>query len=210
LNLYAGIGGNRKLWDEVMDINVTAVEWDEKIASIYQDFFPQDKMIVEDAHQYLIDHFNDGWDFIWASPPCPTHSKYNFTRLGSVGGYGLEGLEYPDMDLYQEIILLDNFFYGVYCVENVQSYYKPLIRPKKLQRHYFWSNYPITNIDVSGENLREASPRELEEYHGFNLSDYSNIDKRKILRNCVFPELGKHILECAFKKKQLSLEDIND
>lgn len=26
LNLYAGIGGNRKLWDEVTDVDVTAVE----------------------------------------------------------------------------------------------------------------------------------------------------------------------------------------
>ena len=55
LNLYAGIGGNRKLWDGVVDdLEVTAVEIDEKIAEIYQDFFPKtDKVVVKDAHEFL-------------------------------------------------------------------------------------------------------------------------------------------------------------
>lgn len=43
LNLYAGIGGNRKLWKNV---DVTAVEIDENIAKIYQDFFPEDKIFM--------------------------------------------------------------------------------------------------------------------------------------------------------------------
>jgi site-specific DNA-cytosine methylase len=50
LNLYAGIGGNRKLWG---DVEVVAVENNEKIAQIYQDFFPGDKVILGDAHKYL-------------------------------------------------------------------------------------------------------------------------------------------------------------
>lgn len=57
LNLYAGIGGNRKLWGDSHEI--TAVEIDPEIAKIYHDFFPQDKVIVADAHQYLLDHFQD-------------------------------------------------------------------------------------------------------------------------------------------------------
>ena len=40
LNLYAGIGGNRKLWGD--EHEVTAVEYDSEIAGIYQDFFPND------------------------------------------------------------------------------------------------------------------------------------------------------------------------
>ena len=71
LNLYAGIGGNRKLWK---DVDVTAVELNPEIAKIYQDFFPQDKVIVADAHQYLLEHFEE-YDFIWSSPPCPSHSR---------------------------------------------------------------------------------------------------------------------------------------
>ena len=74
LNLYAGIGGNRKLWTPNGDEHeITAVEYKPEIAKIYQDFFPKDKVIVGDAHQYLLNHFQE-FDFIFSSPPCPTHS----------------------------------------------------------------------------------------------------------------------------------------
>ena len=52
LNLYAGIGGNRKLWGEKHKI--TAVEYDENIAAIYKDLYPNDNVIVADAHDYLL------------------------------------------------------------------------------------------------------------------------------------------------------------
>src|SRR3990167_10729101 len=68
LNLYAGIGGNRKLWGDEHEI--TAVEYKSEIAAIYSDFFPNDKVIVTDAHQYLLEHYKE-FDFIWSSPPCP-------------------------------------------------------------------------------------------------------------------------------------------
>ena len=68
LNLYAGIGGNRKLWGNKH--KVVAVEIDPKIANIYQDFFPEDKVIIEDAHKYLLEHSHN-FDFIWSSPPLP-------------------------------------------------------------------------------------------------------------------------------------------
>ena len=42
-NLYCGIGGNRKLWQ---DVEVTAVEQDKDIAAVYQSFFPDDTVIV--------------------------------------------------------------------------------------------------------------------------------------------------------------------
>ena len=50
LNLYAGVGGNRKMWDNKHE--VTAVENDPEIAKIYHDQFPNDKVIVSDAHKY--------------------------------------------------------------------------------------------------------------------------------------------------------------
>ena len=74
LNLYAGIGGNRKLWGDEHEI--TAVEYKQEIADIYHDFFPNDKIVVADAHQYLLEHYKE-FDFIWSSPPCPTHSNTN-------------------------------------------------------------------------------------------------------------------------------------
>ena len=56
LNLYAGIGGNRTLWN---DHDITAVENDSEIAKAYSDRFHQDEVIVGDAHQYLLKHFRN-------------------------------------------------------------------------------------------------------------------------------------------------------
>ena len=46
LNLHSGIGGNRKGWIG-KDVEVTAVEHNSEIANVYQEFFPQDKIIIE-------------------------------------------------------------------------------------------------------------------------------------------------------------------
>jgi len=196
LNLYAGIGGNRKLWQNV---EVTTVEINPKIAAIYQDFFPQDKVIVGDAHQFLLDHFKE-YDFIWSSPPCPSHSKFRKYFSCNCGASPI----YPDMRLYEEILFLKYYFSGKWCVENVVSYYTPLIKPTEIQHHYFWHNFNITNrsferdfIRVNNgkrcnEDKRKAQVERLQKKHGFNLSNYK-IDKRVALRNCVAPELGLHI-----------------
>jgi DNA (cytosine-5)-methyltransferase 1 len=143
LNLYAGIGGNRKLWTG--DIEVTAIENVPEIAKIYQDFFPNDKVIVTDAHQYLLEHYKE-FDFIWSSPPCPSHCAIR--RASVVSDREQHKAIYPSMDLYQEIIFLKHYFKGFWVVENVISYYEPLIEPKKIQRHYFWSNINLTNINL--------------------------------------------------------------
>ena len=107
LNLYAGIGGNRKLWQ---DVEVTAVEYDENVAEIYADLFPNDNLIIGDAHEYLLKHYNE-FDFIWTSPPCPTHSKMNILLNHTIGL-----ARFPDMSLWQEIILLQNWFKGGFVV----------------------------------------------------------------------------------------------
>ena len=119
LNLYSGLGGNRRLWGDSHDI--TAVEINPDIAKIYCDFFPKDEMIIDDAHDFLLKNYKL-YDFIWSSPPCPTHSRLNKSNC-----VGLTEKKYPEMSLYQEIIFLQNWFKGKYCVENVRSYYEPLI-----------------------------------------------------------------------------------
>ena len=133
LNNYCGIGGNRKLWKNV---DVTAIENNPKIATIYQDFFPDDKVIVGDAHKYLLEHFAE-FDFIWSSPPCPSHSRARFW------GWSKKRPIYPDMKLYQEILFLKHHSKAKWIIENVISYYKPLIESLKLGRHYIWSNFFI-------------------------------------------------------------------
>jgi len=194
LNLYAGIGGNRKLWE---DVEVTAVEINPNIAKIYQDFFPNDKIIVGDAHQYLLEHFKE-FDFIWSSPPCPSHSQFRKSFSCSVGAKPI----YPDMKLYEEILLLKYYSDKKWVIENVKSFYEPLIKPSEIQRHYFWHNFHISQrnfdkdtINLTGGKNENANIQinRLQKRHGFNLDNY-NIDKRTALRNCVTPELGIHIL----------------
>ena len=191
LNLYAGIGGNRKLWQGV---EVTAVEMNPDIAKIYGDMFPQDNLIVGDAHQYLLDHYQE-FDFIWTSPPCQSHSSFR-QNIG-VRYRGVKA-EYPDMKLYQEIIFLQYNFKGLYVVENVTPYYEPLIKPTAiLQRHYFWANFNIPEVPFKKDVIRKAQIPDLQEHHGYNLEKYRLSNKRQVLRNCVFPPLGLHVFLCA-------------
>jgi len=196
LNLYAGIGGNRKLWENV---EVTAVENNPEIAKIYQDFFPEDKVIVADAHQYLLDHYKE-FDFIWTSPPCPTHSKIR--EAGAKNGQ--YPVKYADMRLYQEIILLDRFFKGKWVVENVEPYYIPLIKGKVVGRHLFWGNFVINKIKVECDSINKGTMKLFRKKA--DLSKYNLDNERKVLRNCVNPKIGLHIFNCAFKEKQTRLE----
>ena len=202
LNLYAGIGGNRKLWTPNGDEHeVTAVENNPEIAKIYQDFFPNDKVIVADAHQFLLEHYKE-FDFIWSSPPCPTHSVMNFLH-NEQSDKGIK-MRFPDMKLYEEIIFLKHWFKGNWVIENVISYYDPLIKPYKCGTHYFWSNFYIDKLKTINRGIKEDI-KFVEKKLGFNLDKYKGINKRKILNNCVEPKTGLHILNCAFKHKQMEL-----
>ena len=96
LNLYCGIGGNRELWGD--DYDITAVEIDKKIADKYSQKFPNDNVIIDDAHEYLLDNYKQ-FDFIWSSPPCQTHSRTNYFTQ-----YIRKRPVYVDLNLYQEII----------------------------------------------------------------------------------------------------------
>ena len=141
LNLYSGIGGNRKLWGDTHDI--TAIEYKPEIAKIYQDFFPNDKVIIADAHQYLLEHFQE-YDFIWSSPPCPSHSRVRFAN--QIQNKPI----FPEMSLYQEIILLKHYFKGLWCVENVIAFYEPLIPPNEVAKHWFWTNFILRDFAGGG------------------------------------------------------------
>ena len=190
LNLYAGIGGNRKLWE---DVEVTAVEHDTKIVAIYKDFYPNDEIIIGDAHQYLLDHFED-YDFIWSSPPCQSHSSFRQNICVRFRG---TPPEYPDMKLYQEILFLKYNAKCSWVVENVKPYYDTLIPAKLIQRHLFWANFGITDISIPNDDIRTAQIPDLQKQIGVDLENYKLENKRQILRNCVEPELGLHIINLA-------------
>jgi DNA (cytosine-5)-methyltransferase 1 len=194
LNLYACLGGNRAKWDEVADIEVTAVEWDEELARLYQERFPNDTVIVADAHQYLLDHYKE-FDFIWSSPPCPTHSKVRFSQHTKESHIP----KYADMKLYQEIIFLDNYFKGKYVVENVIPYYEPLIPAKKRGRHLYWTNFNLPS-DLKERKINIGSGTDevnkLCKFHDYDFRKYKGNQRTdKIARNLVDYEAGKTIFE---------------
>lgn len=221
LNLYACLGGNRLLWDEVAEeaglkLEVTAVEWDEELAKLYQERFPNDTVIVSDAHEYLRQNYRL-FDFIWTSPPCPSHSKAAFgSRKSEKSNH--EPV-YPDFKLYEEVVFLDNYFEGKYVVENVVPYYEPLIHAKKRGRHLYWTNFNLPTELSKRKSVSMESKNEIDQwckFHDFDFYKYKGNQRRdKIARNLVDYEAGKTIFQIALgisKKqniKQVSIFDDN-
>tara|TARA_R110002153_G_scaffold87021_1_gene215656 strand:+ start:1481 stop:2137 length:657 start_codon:yes stop_codon:yes gene_type:complete len=198
LNLYACLGGNRYNWNEVTDVEVTAVEWDKELARLYQERFPNDTVIVADAHEYLLNNFK-GFDFIWTSPPCPTHSRVRMSQKNRDTFID----KYPDMKLYEEIILLEHNFKGKYVVENVIPYYEPLIPAKKRGRHLYWTNFNLPS-NVGERKLPGTLTNMIDEvgvlcdFHDYNFRKYKGSQPlNKVARNLVDYEVGKTILETA-------------
>ena len=200
LNLYACLGGNRYKWNEVaeqagIELEVTAVEYDEELAKLYQERFINDIVIVSDAHQYLLDHYKE-FDFIWSSPPCPTHSRLQTSLKTRIK------MKYPDMRLYQEIIFLQNFYDGKFVIENVIPYYEPLILANKRGRHLYWTNFNLpTNINERKNPDFTRIKNHLEvmsKYHNYDFSKYKGKqDRKKICNNLVDYEAGKTIFQTA-------------
>jgi DNA (cytosine-5)-methyltransferase 1 len=207
LNLYACLGGNRYKWNDVKeDIEVTAIELDPELARLYQERFPNDTVIVVDAHQYLLDHYQE-YDFIWSSPPCPSHSRARFWGHGANGNNPV----FPDMKLYAEIIFLQHHFKGKYIVENVIPYYDPLIQANKRGRHLYWTNFKLPN-NLGKRKLQIcAGKNELKrlcEFHDYDFTKYKGNQRvNKIARNLVDYEAGKTIFETMLGI--IRKEDIN-
>jgi DNA (cytosine-5)-methyltransferase 1 len=197
LNLYAGIGGNRKLWGN--EHEVTAVENYDPAADVYAHLWPQDTLVRGDAHQYLLDHYKE-FDFIWASPPCPTHSILNIPLHAN----GV--IRYPDMRLYQEIIFLMQWGGRdgrKWVVENVTPYYKPLITPRTvIDRHFIWANFHINVMHIpSIGNRHNMTSKQLGEALEIALPDFTKPkDRRLMLRDTTDPNIGAHILKSALRE----------
>jgi len=202
LNLYAGIGGNRKLWGN--EHQITAVEYSEELADVYKGFYPKDEVIVGDAIQYLIKHWRE-FDFIWTSPPCQTHSRMRYLA-SKRGSYDAK---LPDLSLYEQIIFLQHFCKDkLWVVENVKPYYEPLIKPKvKLDRHLIWSNFDINFKEFSKPETKHNQVTGTTDRYGINLNGIK-LKQRKdqVIRNCVNPEMGEHILSCADKVRDTRKE----
>lgn len=197
LNLYACLGGNRYLWGEEHEI--TAVELDPELARMYKERFPNDNVIIADAHQFLLEHFKE-YDFIWTSPPCPTHSR---ARYWNSSNYDTTTEPvYPDMKLYEEILFLQHYYRnGKFVVENVIPYYEPLILAQKRGRHLYWCNFNLPS-DLGDRRFAISSAKQelkgLCEFHNYDFTQYKGEQSViKIARNLVDYEAGKTILDTA-------------
>lgn len=208
LNLYSGLGGNRKLW---IGVDVTSVENNEEIADVYFDLYPQDQLVIGDAHQYLLDHFEE-FDFIWSSPPCQSHSRMNRFTRHSVR-------RYPEMSLWQELIFLKEFCGVPWVVENVDPYYDHLIHGQRIGRHVFWSNVwfgKVDPVEPPEDFINQCDltgKKALMDWLGIhfekNIYYGGNHCPAQVLRNCVHPVLGKRVFDAvmAGELKQKTLFD---
>ena len=189
LNLYAGLGGNRRLWEGA---DVVAVEWDKEIADVYRSLYPTDDVVVGDAHGYLEAHYQE-FDLIWSSPPCQSHSKVRM-MASKAGSYAAV---MPDMNLWAEILFLQHFAKGKWVVENVLPYYKPFIAPTSvIGRHLFWANFDIPPVlfrDYLTHNERGMSHKGIFDLRGREL----NHRKDQLIRNSVPPRIGLYVFNCS-------------
>jgi DNA (cytosine-5)-methyltransferase 1 len=195
LNLYACLGGNRYKWT---DCEVTSVELDPELARLYQERFPNDTVIIADAHQYLLDHYKE-FDFIWSSPPCPSHSRARFWNSSNEDT--ITQPIYPDMTLYQEVLFLQHYYKGKWVVENVIPFYEPLIPAQKRGRHLYWSNFVLPQNLGDRRFAISSAKNELKglcKFHDYDFLQYKG-DQRmlKVARNLVDYEAGLTIYNIA-------------
>lgn len=194
LNLFAGLGGNRKFWNDVakekgINIEVTAVEFDPEIAKAYAKRYPNDNVIVGDAWGYGAKNYLD-FDFIWASPPCQTHSRLNIAN--NIRNDRTKRL--PDFRLYELIVYLKYFCKKAFVVENVVPFYEPLIKPTaEIGRHYFWANFDLFFLHNS--NFRIVTKTKIGDFMDLDLNEFKIKNKRQAIRNEVDYEIGKKIFE---------------
>lgn len=220
LNLFAGLGGNRLPWGT--EHQVTAIELEPRIAAIYKQRFPKDEVIEGDAYSYLEQHFHE-FDFIWASPPCPSHSKISRTHTGRrYKGWNMS-VQIPDMRLYGIIIFLQEHFRGDWIVENVTPFYVPLIVPSaRVGRHVIWSNKFILDKKFNTLPIMFKIGRELEKYYEILCAsleiEYELIEEHvhanfsyrndwigQVLRNTVTPEVAAYLWHQIWKQTQQTL-----
>lgn len=225
LNLFAGIGGNRLPWGD--EHEVTAVEHSLNVSDIYWQRFPADKVLSCDAFTYLEEHFHE-YDFIWASPPCQSHSRMTRTHAGRrYNGWDMK-VRLPDLRLYGVVLLLQHHFRGSWVVENVQPYYSPLVKPTAtVGRHLIWSNKTIPSKDIDVPAIMYKYDAKCIDYYK-RLCDALSVDYElikprvperwnyandaigQVLRNTIHPAIAGYIWHHVTRQPQKTLLELGD
>ena len=152
------------------------------------------------------------YDFVWASPPCKTHSKWNM-----VWSSRRENHPKPDPTLW--FLIREFRALGInFVVENVDPYYKDPCDPTiKIGRHQFWTSFPIKKFDfISREKpFDQMTTRDWQQYHQLETIEGKAEKKRQALRNCTHWSIAAKIFEQFLEPKILSIkhflqkEDLN-
>jgi DNA (cytosine-5)-methyltransferase 1 len=112
-----------------------------------------------------------------------------------------KGYNIPNLtEIYGLSIYLEKRFPNIpYVIENVKPWYNPLIPPSvKLGRHYFWSNSRIPGKVFQKLRIDYLTFNQMAIEYGLNVKrirPLGKLDRRKIIRNCVQPEIGKYIFD---------------
>lgn len=221
LNLFAGLGGNRQNWN---GHSIISIEINPGVAKLYQELYPDDIVLNMDVFDYLREKENNlkDFDFIWASPPCQSHSHMQlFTRHNN---------NYPPIPRLDQtiglIIWLNKFYNNKFVVENVIPWYGLIdlrfnnIFKVKLDRHIFYSNFKIQSKKFRSRGseghgkiggLMRMKGSELCNFHNLDISiidklkglQESGNDHLKVLRNLCNSELGDYILKQSLKENTL-------
>ncbi len=203
LDLFCGIGGvakgfQRYLLEQGMSFEYYAVDVDPKVLRAHKKFNPLSNTILRDAYSFTDDELLE-FDFIWASPPCETHSRLNFYNWGNPKKY-----KEPDMRFYELIEMLYRLNIP-FVVENVEPYYKPPIKPSvKVYRHVLWTNLSIRPFRVDLPNFSDVKDdvKSLTKYHGVPRDVVNTLGTarkaRSALRDMVNPIVSYNIAKQIF------------
>jgi len=105
LDLFCGVGGvvrgfHKYLQEQGVEYEYYAVDTDRRILIAHELLNPNSITVCRDAYGFTDEELK-GYDFIWASPPCETHSHLNFYNWNDPKKF-----KEPDMRLYELILRL--------------------------------------------------------------------------------------------------------
>jgi len=206
LDLYAGLGGTDKGIRKVaaeknIKLDYYAIEIDPAVCQAHKKNHLESNVICADVKDWL-DKVTD-FDFVWASPPCQTHSINNYSNKAI--GYKTKPV---DWSLWHVIDILQRAETIPFVVENVKIWYnEPFKHNFKLDRHYFWTNLQLVPFDYHKKPAKEwchISVKDWQEYH--QLEPATTGDKRQQLRNCVHWSIAAGIFEQFLEPRSPILE----